>query len=728
MPPLTPQLSVAPAPDPGSRQNQGYGNAAYASNASGDFARNWRIFVEKGWVAALSTAVFLGLGYAYVRRAPPLYSATATIQAEQDQPDILKIQVVQLKDLQAIDYLQTIAEVLTSRPLLERVADTNQLSTDSRFSSTPDRPLTRAQLLARLDKTVKVKVRHGTRLIDITVTHGVPELTERIANSIVAEYINQSAERVDATIGLANMSLAKEAERLRKKLEESENALQAYKERAKSSSLDDRQNTVVTKLKELSTKATEAKALRIKTETEYSQALNLGTNMEALLNVPTVIKDPNVIALQANLAKAENDFAALCQRYRAKHPKYIQAVSQIAELRADTTNAVLKAVQSLKASLDSARAAEDALDQAMQTQEASALELSKLSIKYSVLAREVESDRALYDAVLKGMKEASITKETRQTGIIHVVQPAARPEVPVSSKKRVILIMSGLSGLILGVLIVMALGFTDTSIKTVDEAETLLGLPVLAVVPVLGEVRKSHDPLVLVNHPRSEGAEAFRTLRTSLSDSGRAAESQVFLFVSAMPGEGKTFCSLNYAASLAQLGLKTLLIDADLRNPSVESSLLGQDSHQLGITDYLTGQNRLLEVCRPTKVENLFFLAGGTIAASPAELLAKAGLELLIKDALQHYDRVVLDSAPINAVSDTFQMLKSVHTVCLVVRAAHTSSRYVLRCVQLLLSAKAPLSGAVLNRTPRHRGLGYGGYYDYRYHGQYGKEGVYGSR
>lgn len=745
MRPLRSQPAVEPAPESDSRENYGYGNAAYSDPHAGDFARNWRLFVAKSWVAALSTAILLGLGYAYLRRAPVLYSSTASIEVEQDQPDILKLQMVQIKDFQALDYLQTVAQVLTSRPLLERVADTNHLWTDARFLSVSNSPLThlwtnslivsvsnspptRAQVLGRLSQMVKVKLRRGTRLIDVSVTHCVPELTERIANSIVTEYINESAERVDTTMRIANKSLSKEAERLRKKLEESENALQVYKEQSKGSSLDDRQNTVVAKLKELSTKATEAKALRIKTETEYNQALNLGTNMEALLNLPAVVKDPNVISLQAGLNKAENDFAALCQRYRAKHPKYIQAVSQIAELRADITNAVRNAVQTLKASLESASTSEAALDQAMQTQEAAALELSKLAIQYSVLAREVESDRALYDAVLKGMKEASITKETQQTGVIRVVQPAYTPELPVSPKKLVIMAMSGMGGLMLGVLVIMALGLTTTSIKTVDEAETLLGLPVLAVVPQMRKVKKSHRALVLVNSPRSEGAEAFRTLRTSLSTPGDTQDNKVFLFVSALPAEGKTFCSINYAASLAQLGLKTLLIDADLRSPSVESSLLGKDSDQPGITDYLTGQKKLHEVGRPTKLDNLFFISGGTTAASPAELLAKDGLEALIKDALQHYDRVVLDSAPINAVSDTLLMLKSVQTVCLIVRAARTSRRHVLRCVHLLLGAKAPLSGAVLSRTPRHRGLSSGAYYDYHYHGKYGKEGVYGAR
>jgi polysaccharide biosynthesis transport protein len=732
------QPPIGPVPGPVSGNGDGsgrhgYGNgygygSGYTSPAAGDFARTWHTLVEKAWVILLTTAILLGVGYAYVRTAPVLYSATATIQAEQDQLNVLKMQMVQVQDLQAVDYLQTVAQSLSSRPLLERVADTNKLWTDPRFIAAGTNAPNHNQILNALDKMVKVKLRRGTRLIDISVTHRVPELTEMIANSIVGEYLNVRAEREDTSIGLVSKSLTKEAERLRKKLEESEHALQAYKEKTKASSLDDRENTVVAKLKELSTKATEAKSVRIRAETDYAQAVNLGTNIEALEKVPTVAKDQTVLALQLSLTKAEDDFAALCKRYKAKHPKYIQASTLISELKGDITNAVLNAVQASKATLEGAKAAEEALNEAMQTQETASLELSKLSIQYSVLAREVESDRTLYDAVLKGLKEASVTKETQQTGIIRVVQPAFLPDLPVSPKKAAIMAMSGMGGLFLGFLIVMGLRVTDTSIKTVDEAEGMLGLSVVSVVPNMRKLRNGESPMVVAERAKSQGAEAFRTLRSSLSTLDRGGERRVYLFTSALPAEGKTTCSLNYSASLAMVGLKTLLIDADLRRPAVETALFGKETDSPGLTDYLTGQKKLEQVVRPAKVENLFFITGGSTAANPAEMLAKDGLSGIIQEALKHYDRVVLDSAPITAVSDTLLILKSVQTVCLVVRVARTSSRYVLRCVQLLQGAEAPLAGIILNRMPGRHGPGYGAYYDYRYRGKYDKEGVYGAR
>lgn len=718
-----------PIPEPGPRENDGYGSYGgygYPDQRSNDFSRIAHALIEKAWIVALCVAVLLGVGYVYVSRATVLYSATATVQVEQDDPNFLKMATVSTKDLQAADYLQTVAQSLVSRPMLEKVAETNQLWTDPRFLTGAAGTTNRNRILSALEKLAQAKLRRGTRLIDITVTHRVPELTKRIADSIVDAFLHARAERVDDTLERANGSLAKEAERLRKKLTESENALQAYKEKVKTSSLDEKQNTVVAKLQELSTKATEAKAMRIKIETDVANVSKLGENIEALINVPSIATDPTVVALQTSLIKAEDDLTVLGKRYLPKHPKFSQAKSQVHELKIDVTNAVFNAVKTLRGSLNTAKAAEKGIEEAMKAQEAAALELGRLSIEYSVLAREVESDRMLYGVVIKGMKESWVEKETQQTAIIRLVEPAELPEEPVWPKKQAILAMCGLAGAFLGVFIVIGLRVADTSIRTVDEVEASLGLSVFSVVPNMRDLKPGHSRLVVTERAGSEVAEAFRTLRTSMSTLGDAGERRVSLFTSATPSEGKTFCSINYAASLAQLGLKTLLVDADLRLPAVESTLLGSATDSAGLAEYLSGKMTLLEVVRSTKVEHLSFISAGSTAAAPAELLAKNGLNSLIPEALKHYDRIVIDSAPVNAVSDTLLIVKGVQTVCLVVRVGFASRRHLLHCVQLLQGANAALAGVVLNRMPRRRFSAYGAYYDYQHHGKYGKEGVYG--
>ena len=702
-----------------------------SADSTADLSRTWHALIERVWVVPLCLVISLTLGFAYLRRAPVLYSATTTVQVQQDQAPVFKIDNVRFEDLQALDFLQTIAQTLKTRPLLARVAESNNLAADSRFLSATIMPSTEEDLVDTLARLTTVKLRRGTRLIDVTVTHSSPQLTALLANSLVSQFIANYAEQHTTSGEVASEFLVQEASRLRRKLQESEVALQAYRETSKASSLDDRQNTVVAELKELSTKVTEAKSARIKLESEYNQVLTLSNNPEALMTLPTIAANASVLAARQNLSKAQNDFEVLKQRYKEKHPKYIQAQTQLAALQNDLAESIPKAAQSLKASLDATRASEQALESALTTQEASALKLNKLAIQYGVLSREVESDRALYESVLKTMKETSVTKEITPMKI-RVVQPAFTPKTPFSPKRALIVAISALGGIFAGFLLVLFLNFLDTSIKTVDEAETKLGFPVFAAVSNLKEVKKKRHPLVVVDAPHSSGAEAFRTLRTSLSMLGRVEDRRVFLFTSAMPQEGKTFCSINYAASLAQLGLKVLLIDGDLRRPTVELVLTGKDQGTPGVTDYLTGKKSLEEVVQPCKLPGLFFVSGGTTAPNPAELLAKDGLSELIERALKTYDRVVLDSAPVHAVSDTLLMLKNVQTVCLVVRGARTSTRSVSRCVHLLKGARAPLSGLVLNRMPLRRGIGYGyyyynPYYDYRYHGKYAKKGVYGT-
>jgi capsular exopolysaccharide synthesis family protein len=187
---------------------------------------------------------------------------------------------------------------------------------------------------------------------------------------------------------------------------------------------------------------------------------------------------------------------------------------------------------------------------------------------------------------------------------------------------------------------------------------------------------------------------------------------------------------MNDAMCLAQQGLKTLLIDGDLRRPSVERYLLGERKNLPGVTDYLTGQKRFDEIVQTHEQEEFHYIVAGSLAPNPAELLAQSGIETLIDEALLQYDRIVVDCAPIHAVSDTLMMLGRIQTVCLVVRAGKTPRRAVARAVELLYKAEAPVAGILLNRL-RARGLTryyYDSYYTYSYHGGYASKGVYGSR
>ena len=687
----------------------------------------YHVLLEKAWIVLFCFIVAVFLTGAYLKRAPRIYAASVVLQVEQEESRVMKIEKIQGEDLRWPDILKTIEQTLQSRSLFERIVEVNNLTSDPRFLDATGQSPSKDQLAGMLAGMTTARLRRGTRLIDVTVAHTNPELTALVANSLVREYMRQNVEQRATSTGVANDFLMEEAQRLKKKLQESENALQAYKEKTQSVSLEERQNIVVQRLKELSLKVTEAKSVCLKLESELAQVDKSGTNIDALLIAPAVAGDSSVASIQLTLSKLEADFATLKQRYKDKHPKYIQAVSEMAEWRKSFQEAVFKVPQTLHSAYDSAKASEQAMERALHEQETAALDLNKQSIQYNVLSREVESDRLLYDAVVQRMKETSLTKEL-QPDKIRVVQSAIVPKAPFKPETTKVMLQGLIGGFVFGLMLALFLHSLDTSFKSVDQTESYLGLPVLSVIPQVKASGSGKGGLVVAEDAKSTGAESFRSLRTSLSMLGREEQRRVFLITSAMPQDGTTFCSLNYAASLAQSGLRTVIIDCDLRRPSVEKILTGGRSSHPGVTDFLTGKTTLPDLIQETKIEKLSFISAGTVAPNPAELLTRNSIDALVEDALQQFERVVIDSAPIHAVSDTLLILNRVQTVCLVARACKTPRKSVLRALQVLQKAHAPLAGLILNRLPRRRGLEYyyDSYYDYSYRGKYTQKGVYG--
>jgi capsular exopolysaccharide synthesis family protein len=246
--------------------------------------------------------------------------------------------------------------------------------------------------------------------------------------------------------------------------------------------------------------------------------------------------------------------------------------------------------------------------------------------------------------------------------------------------------------------------------RNVGQVEELLGLPVLTSIPRSKRKHLDRAPVVSGNGASLE-AEAFRSLRTALSFLGPAKDFKTVLFTSANPAEGKTYCSLNGAAALAQLGLRTLLIDADLRRPKLSKTMLTNPKAP-GLTECLTGRASLLDCCQTTNTENLFILGAGERATRPAELLAAGDLAGLLNEAKLHFDRIVLDSAPVNAVSDTQLVAKEIDLVCLVIWARKTPRSALIRACDHLGWATHRPDAVVLNRMIR-------GKHDYRHSDRY---------
>jgi succinoglycan biosynthesis transport protein ExoP len=804
----SPTLSTIPTP-PAAREsppalNPSLGNVGTDTSSRTDFRHLWHTVLEKLWILILCTIAGLSLALGYLARTPKLYQGHIVLEVDIQEPTLVRsddgASRMRSAFLASQDALRTIEQNLTNRTLLARVIRAEGLAEDdgkallgltkgavpqpkNESAGTKSGPgetaLTQTEqaLSGALAMMVKPIVRRGTRLIDLYVVNEDPSLAQRLAEAVGREYIRSSIERRANFAQDTLRYLLEEEERLKANLQKSEAAVAEYKAKtpdalqlgggvnSNTGQTNARGGLVEDKLQELNTKVAAARTERMRLEGELAQIEEAGDNLEALLAVPSIAVSPAVVERRRDVSQVEAALATLSQRYKDKHPRMIAAKAALNEVRSALKQTVLQQPAVLRNAIEQARATENSMRVAMGEQEKAALALNKASIGYQELARQADTDRALYESVLRQIKETDLTKGTKANAV-SVIEHSPLPSRPVSPNPLKAIALGLVGGILAGLGAIFGMNALDRSVKTVDQAETTLGLPVLAAIPEISKTESAGQPQnngalpgtssyrLVAEAPEGPAAEAFRNLRAGLSLLGPESERKVFLFTSALPNEGKSFTSANYSLSLAQQGHRVLLIDGDLRRPSLhkifrEIGPTGEaaakpEGEQYGIVDYLVGDVALSEAVRVVSARDvdiigtsspsagstvtatggqLSVLAGGRRAPNPAELLSGDSFAELLAEATRLYDRVVIDSAPVLAVSDTLLMTPSVQTVCMVVRARRTARNAVQRAILLLGGTGSRPAGVILNRLPRNRGTDY--YYYYASHGYGAGEGSY---
>ena len=779
-----------------------------------DFRRYWHSFVERIWIVAVCVLAGLFLALGYLARTPKLYQGHTVLEVDVQEPSIISDDAARMRSafLASQEALRTIEQNLTNQTLLSRVVRSEGLAEDggrallgqsigtNKTSSSAQRSdsskaannnksatdvITFTPLEEGLGRAmvgmVKPIIRRGTRLIDLYVTHGDPAMAQRLAEAIGREYIRTSIEQRASFSESALRYLLQEEQRLKANLQKSEAAVAEYKatnpdalqlgggtaatgsqQGAGAGAGGTRGGLVEDNLQDINGKLTAAKADQIRLEGELEQVQQAGGNVDALLAIPSISAAGMVTEARRSVTQMEAAITTYALRYKDKHPKMITAKASLAEAKQKLRQAVLEQPPILRNAIEQIKATEASLQQALQDQQGVAVNLNRTAIGYQELARQAETDRALYESVLRQIKETNLTKDMK-TNAVSVIEHSPLPGSPVSPRPTKTIVWGLLAGLAVGLAFVFGADALDRSIKTVDQAESTLGLPVFAAVPETteeGPVSKlkrrtkalgNANYRVVVETPESPAAEAFRNLRAALSLLGPEVERKVSLFTSALPSEGKSFTSANYSLALAQQGYRVLLIDGDLRRPNMHKIFrfptAGNNSAEdspPGVTDCLVGEADIASAARQIPAGEiqlvdedieltgkiltatggqLSVLAGGRRAPNPAEILAGPFFGQLVAKAAKIFDRVVIDSAPILAVSDTLLMTPHVQTVCIVIRAANTPHLAVRRAISLLAKSGIRPAGLVLNRLRRSRGVGY--YYYYASHGYGEGEGSY---
>ncbi len=721
----------------------------------------WRLILKHKWL--LMSMVLAGVAAAllvsFVRT--PLYLATATVQVDKRAAKVVKFGQVDEAppDFDERTAMGTQLELLKSRVLAERVID--ELRLDRQGTPSDDRPrirgestvddttpldeeprtgwqavasdllkkikdsyqklsmasadsveqLNREQVVTAFMRTVKVEQVRLSRVVKVQVENADPQLAARIANTVAQTFIALNLERRLESSSYAKNFLEEQLALAKARLEESERKLQAFARSRNILTLDEKTNVVNQTFVEYSAALSKAEQDLIRIESEY----------EAIRSRPDtakqVLESRTIESYKAQRAKLDAEYQENAKIYKDDFPKMRQLKAQMDDLDAKINAEVQGILTSVKNQLDTARRQEALIRTRLQETRAQIVSGQEQGVDFNLFKREVDTNRELYNGLLQQVKEVGVAGGV-ETNNVQVVDKAQVPLFPHKPKIPLNAAIGLVAGLVLGLALIFLMESFDDSIKFADEVEKMLSVPLLGVIPkIKGAASKGNLALLAHNDPRGHIAEAYRSVRTALQFSTSEGAPRRLVITSTTKNEGKSTTSLALAINFAQLGSRVVLIDADMRNPTVHKFLsLGNN---FGLSNYLSGNHPEQSLLRPTDVQNLYVMTAGPIPPSPVDLLTGPRLGQLM-DLLQAEgaEYIIFDGPPVLGLADAIVLGNQVHSVLYVAQASQTRKSHVRDAFRRLRMAGIVPRGVVLTKTTAQNTA----YYTYENYYGYGAD------
>src|ERR1700685_2551831 len=667
-------------------------------------------------------------------RMQPVYVATTRIELGRETANVLPFQGTDSYDymLDLENYMETQSKILTSEPLALQPLRSGVLTgvggpdpqSHATATGSPANQKRPPELGAFLG-SLSVKRVPNSRLMDVTYEANNPELAAQVVNAHIRNFIDQNRRsHYDATTA-ATTWLTDQLDELKIKVKNSEDARLDYERKNQIWEVDDKQNITTQRLSELNKELIDAQSDRMKKQSMYDFAKQGDADI-----VPQIRDSAAVQDLLKRRGDLNGQYAEALAQYGPNFPKVQRLQSQLKEIDQNLEREKKAVLARLGSEFHEAQQREDLLTRTLEPQKTEVgLRIDRM-LQNNILKRDAEADKALYDGLLTKLKEAGISSAL-QTSNIRIVDPAMIPASPARPAKMRNVTLAFLVGLCGGGVFAILREYMDTTVKTPDDIETLSRLPSLAVVPAfqdsegdapkrrtladsLSNGHSRHVELVAQHLPKSQMSEAFRALRTALLLSQAGHPPQVILVTSALPREGKTTAAANLAVTLAQLGDRTLLIDADLRKPGVGRLLNMNGGKYAGLSSYLAGVSSLdLVTVQHPAIPNLVAIPTGPLPPNPADLLSSSKLTEAIAELRTKFKFIVIDSPPVMAATDAVILSVQCDGVLLVVRSGETPKEAFSRTRNLLRSVNCRMLGVVLNAVdssaPDY-------YYSYRYY------------
>jgi len=735
---MTPAPIVSPAAD----SEAAYGSAAARPAASeATLSEVWLTIRKRKWI--ILAAAILGIAYGIYQATtqPHLYNSEGEIEIRTGSSNEFRVNNTNLGSVTS-SVIPTQVAILKSDTLLLTVAHDLNLANDadfmgyktkpSKFVDIDSDPRARNGVIAILQGDVSVSGINKTDLIHISCQTLRPQLSADIVNDLIKAYIfrslNTSAEASKRVSDFLSTSL----DDLRQKVEASQEQMIELQKKLGVLGFDPSHNQITANLDELTRAAEQAQLNRIIAEVRYRTLNSMDRSamdeaVDPIRNVGTISSQLPTLRNQLDLAKA--NLAQLSATLGPNHPQVKAVRAQVDELQKVITQEQDRVLTQAKADLNAAQTEEARTNGALESEKTAAYQLRDDLVAYTLAQRDFDSNRTLYESLTQRLRTAGVQAGLESTEI-DVVDSAVAAVNPSLRPTSTILIIDTTVALVIGIIIAFILDGLDTGLRNVAEIEAISGLPSLALIPRLRRDGSGDGPgtstvlrnVRVLSSPKSEFAEAIRALRTSLLLSVAGSEPRVILLTSATPAEGKTTVSVNLACVLAQRDVRVLLIDADLRRPTIHHRFGLQG--KLGLTSVLTGTASLEQAVQTvTELPNLDILVSGPVPPFPTEMLGSDAMRRMLDEARGRYTHVVMDSPPLLSVTDSVVLARDTDAVVLLVRHGKSGKHAIRRARDLLLRAGAHISGIALNAvdltSPEY--YSYYGYYGYT---GYGSSGV----